>query len=523
MKDDKIRLLMTEISDKYIDRYREILDKKAAEAAAAEAAAEGNARAAGTAAGAGAGDSAGTVRTGRGGRQHLPFVWRAIAAGVAVLFFLVCGLLLGKYLHRGKPQEPDVSPIVTPAATAAPTATAMPSATAAPSEAPVVTAPPADTVSPTATATLTATVTPAATPALTPTVTLALTPTVTPALTPTATPTAAVTATAAPTPTPAVTPTATSESNTYIETRLEIYEVRCEDEPAYNGLTNFNYDDNMIFSLQFPDCLYVAGYAYNSGSPLKEVYYRINDGAEEYVCPGNYYARNDVAEQAGYSVDNAVRSGFGTDRDPLKLTGLSLVAGVYRLHLMARFENGTETEIASPVLVIDRETDHELYEYSEGTIGVIIRDRDVQRIDEPYDTHEFFPLYGDCTLFDLGELNLSLFSRCEIEYYTAPDWQPFVEGAMTEPAFISLKQGADIVWDDGADKSRVFAWTTLAAPSPSDPPHPIYSDSLVRRTAVIDLSDCTFSDLSPVSLSGYPSTSGPVYLSGMRLYFRTAP
>ena len=34
MKDDKIRLLMTEISDKYIDRYREVLDQKAAEAAA---------------------------------------------------------------------------------------------------------------------------------------------------------------------------------------------------------------------------------------------------------------------------------------------------------------------------------------------------------------------------------------------------------------------------------------------------------------------------------------------------------
>ncbi|MBR7061976.1 MAG: hypothetical protein IKI42_02985 [Clostridia bacterium] len=502
MKDDKIRLLMTEISDKYIDRYREILDKKAAETAAASASAATSAATSAT-------------RGARHGRQRTPFVWRAIAAGVAALFFLAGGLLLGKYLHRDKPQEPDVSPIVTPAATAAPTATAMPSATAAPSEAPVVTAPPADTVSPTATATLTATVTPAATPALTPTVTLALTPT--------ATPTAAVTATAAPPPTPAVTPTATSESNTYIETRLEIYEVICEDEPAYNGLMDFDYDDNIIFSCQFPDCLYVAGYAYNSGSPLKEVYYRINDGAEEYVCTGNYYARNDVAEQAGYIVDNAVRSGFGTDRDPLKLTGLSLVAGVFRLHLMARFENGTETEIASPVLVIDRETDHQLYEYSEGTIGVIIRDRDVQRIDEPYDTHEFFPLYGDCTLFDLGELNLSLFSRCEIEYYTAPDWQPFVEGAMTEPAFISLKQGADIVWDDGADKSRVLAWTTLAAPSPSDPPHPIYSDSLVRRTAVIDLSDCTFSDLSPVSLSGYPSTSGPVYLSELRLYFRAAP
>jgi hypothetical protein len=500
MKDDKIRNLMSGISDKYVDEYRAVLDKKAAETAAASASAATSAATSAT-------------RGARHGRQRTPFVWRAAATVAGMLFFLVCGLLLGKYLHRGKPQEPDVSPIVTPAATAAPTATAMPSATAAPSEAPVVTAPPADTVSPTATATLTAAVTPAATPALTPKVTLALTPT--------ATPTAAVTATAAPPPTPAVTPTATSESNTYIETRLEIYEVICEDEPAYNGLTDFDYDDNIILSCQFPDCLYVAGYAYNSGSPLKEVYYRINDGAEEYVCTGNYYARNDVAEQAGYSVDNAVRSGFGTDRDPLKLTGLSLAAGVYRLHLMARFENVTETEIASPVLVIDRETDHQLYEYSEGTIGVIIRDRDVQRIDEPYDTHEFFPLYGDCTLFDLGELNLSLFSRCEIEYYTAPDWQPFVEGAMTEPAFISIKRGSagDIV-NDGADRSRVLAWTTLTAPSSTDPRNP-FDSSLVCRTAVIDLSnyaDNGTSDDGSIYLSAYPSTSGPVYVSMARFY-----
>ncbi|MBQ2307480.1 MAG: hypothetical protein II184_08200 [Clostridia bacterium] len=543
MKDDKIRLLMTEISDKYIDRYREILDKKAAEAAAAEAAAEGNARAAGTAAGAGAGDSAGTVRTGRGGRQHLPFVWRAIAAGVAVLFFLAGGLLLGKFMRQGSRHDPAVSPEITalPAETPTPapeetwgtpaTTDATGTPTGLPPETDIATGTPVFTPDVSGTGVQTPELTPtgaatsAATPALTSTPSSGIT--ATPEVTATATATAAVTATpvatATATATPEVTATATPSPGAYIATRLEQYLIICENEPELNSLNEYEYESGVITSFIRPESLYITGYAYNSESPLKEVFYRINDDPAEHVCAGNFRARNDVAQEAGYSVDNAARSGFGTVVEPLQLTGLDLTEGIYKLRIIARFENGAEAEIASPALVIDV-PEEPRYEFNPEYISVNLPIPGGSGFELPYDTGEFFPLLDGSTSRDLGWLNLSLFSHCEIDYYTAPDWLPFAEGSMTEPAFISLKQGtAEDVRNDGADKSRVLAWTTLAAPSPSDPPHPIYSGSLVRRTAVIDLSDCAFSDLSPVSLSAYPSTSGPVYLSGMRLYFRTAP
>ena len=531
MKDDKIRLLMTEISDKYIDRYREILDKKAAEAAAAEAAAEGNARAAGTAAGAVAGDSAGTVRTGRGGRQRLPLVWRAIAAGVAVLFFLAGGILLGKYMRHGSRHDPAVSPEITAlpveTPTPAPEETGGTPATTDATGTPTGLPPETDI----ATGTPELTPTDATTPELTPTgvatsaATPALTSTPSPGITamPEVTATATATATAAATATPVATATATPSPGAYIATRLEQCLTICENEPELNSLSEYDYETGLIFSFIRPEPLYITGYAYNSESPLKEVFYRLNDDPAEHVCAGNFRARNDVAQEAGYGVDNASRSGFGTTGEPLQLTGLYLTEGIYKLRIMARFENGAEAEIASPVLIINNPEEY-WYEFNQEYISVNLPIPGGSGFELPYDTGEFFPLCEGSTARDLGTLNLSVFSRCEIDYYTAPDWLPFAEGSMTEPAFISLKQGtAEDVRNDGADKSRVLAWTTLAAPSPSDPPHPIYSDSLVRRTAVIDLSDCTFSDLSPVSLSGYPSTSGPVYLSGMRLYFRTAP
>ena len=294
-----------------------------------------------------------------------------------------------------------------------------------------------------------------------------------------------------------------------------------EDDPSYNGTFEFDNDENIIFSYYFPNCLYVVGYAYNSESPLKEVYFRINNETEEHVCTGNYHSRNEVAEQAGYSVDNAARSGFGSQRTPLRLTGLDLYRGIYKLHLIARFENGTETEIAAPLLVVNPDTGNTFYEY-EGDSFVLyaaaLNEEDgIEHSYCPPDRWEEYVLFDGAAKdhFRMGDINFGCFSRCEIEYFTDLDWQPYVAGSMAEPSFIALKSvdSSSGYGGNGPYKDGVIVSATLSAPLPADPGEEAYTS---LRTAFIDLSDNTYT--GPVFLTAYPSTSGPVYVTKVTFY-----
>lgn len=263
----------------------------------------------------------------------------------------------------------------------------------------------------------------------------------------------------------------------------------------------------------------MSGYAYNSESPLKEVYYRVNGETAEHLCSGNYYPRRDVAQQAGYSVDNATRSGFGSVEDPLLLTGLELDCGVYALQLMARFENGTETEIAAPVLIVIPEAEYSLYDFSGECVGVypgaLNQEAGIEHSYYPPDREDEYVLFNGTATdsFCLGDLHFGLFSRCEIEYYTAVDWQPYAAGSMAEPAFVALKRidSSSGYGGNGPYKDGMIASATLTAPEPGSGTY----TSL--RTAVIDLSGSNYS--GPVFLSAYPSTSGPVYVTRIAFYF----
>ena len=528
MKDDKIRNLMSGISDKYVAEYRAVLDKKAAEAATAARTTETAANTAETATA-----TTAATRGDRRGRRRAPVFWRTVAACALLLIFLAGGLLLGRYLNHRRQPEPIVSPevtvlpTVTPAAvpeiTAAPTET--PDATAMPTGTPVVTATPADTATSTAVVTAPSTDMPVVTvmPTGTPIITA------TPAATPVDTAAATAVATAVPTDPPAATPTETPDvtpsAEPYIETKLEGYKF-IYDDSTLNYTAAYTGDPITAYFMVANRTLYFIGYAYNSESPLKEMFLTLNDDPTERACEGTFTPREDIAERAGYSVDNAARSGFGTEQKPLKLTGLRNSAGIYKLHLMARFEDGTVTEVASPILIVEALMGSEMFEYSEGVLRFTYLQTGSSQSDDPYVVNNAFLRFDDASseTFSISNLNLSLFSRCEIDYLTAPDWQPFVEGAMTEPAFIALKLGSASIGsgNDGPDLSRVLARATLTAPSDSDPRLSSDPDALVCRTAVIDLSDCTYtgstSGLEVIYLSAYPSTSGPVYVSAVRFY-----
>lgn len=494
MKDDKIRNLMSGISDKYVAEYRAVLDKKAAEAAAAARTTETAANTAETATA-----TTAATRGDRRGRRRTPVFWRTVAACALLLIFLAGGLLLGRYLNHRRQPEPIVSPEVTVLPTVTPAA--VPEITAAPTETPDATA------MPTGTPVVTAT----------------------PAATPVDTAAATAVATAAPTDPPAATPTeipdVTPSAEPYIETKLEGYKF-IYDDSTLNYTAAYTGDPITAYLLVANRTLYFIGYAYNSESPLKEMFLTLNDDPTERACEGTFTPREDIAERAGYSVDNAARSGFGTEQQPLKLTGLRNTAGIYKLHLMARFEDGTVTEVASPILIVEALMGSEMFEYSEGVLRFTYLQTGSSQSDDPYVVNNAFLRFDDASseTFSISNLNLSLFSRCEIDYLTAPDWQPFVEGAMTEPAFIALKLGSASIGsgNDGPDLTRVLARATLTAPSDSDPRLSSDPDALVCRTAVIDLSDCTYtgSTSSPgvIYLSSYPSTSGPVYVSAVRFY-----
>ncbi|MBO5077375.1 MAG: hypothetical protein J5584_07255 [Clostridia bacterium] len=557
MKDQLIQKLMAEISDKYVAEYRATLDRKAAEQAAAAANAADNSDAA---AGGSAAVRSSAKRGAYRGSSRVPVIWRSIAAGVVILVFLAGGLLLGKYLHKNNSPEPAATaeitqmPIETPTQAVNETAdvTATPAATPA-----GATATPSVTAAPDATSVLTPeiTATPAATPVPTgmpdvsgtapdgtpivPTASV-VTPTAMPDATSAATPeaptaTSADTSTATPAATPAVTPTATPTGSVYATAKLEAWTIAASGVAEEPSFSDVDETSRIFFVTSLDRDVGICGYAYRSDSPLKEVYYRIGSDPTEHVCRGPLYARNDIATAAGFGTENAQSSGFGgnAESEYMLLSDLPASNRITTLHFMARFENGAETELGSVLYIccdVIADNGQMYYECiwqdsgekvksikAPGRTLYIFSGLDYDNI---YSTviksdissnreYDFLAFYdGEPRAFNVGNIDLSLFSYCELDYVTHADFDPYDTATMSESAFLALGT-TDALPGCGADGPHREGLLATAACASYD------ADNV--RTATISLADVDYD--GNVWLSAYLRPGMPVFVTEIRFYF----
>ncbi len=539
MKDDLIFELMSGISDEHIKEL------EAFEAEQRAALAEQENKNAAAAAGV-----RGRAYRGGFGRSAV----RAVVLAAVVLVFLVAGVLLSKYLNRNH----------TPETTPSQTETALPSPTLAPTAEPVftptgsvpvstptpdvtLTMTPAVTLTPTPAATLTTTATPIATPTATSTATPAATPNPTPAatLTTTATPIATPTATSTATPTataaPTATATATPPSEPYMTGLIDYYYTDYVPVEANRpdvvipgtDVTGINNIDNGIIVCRTYGRFLISGYAYNSSSPLKEVYCRLNDDPTEYYFTGALYPREDVAADAGFDGTNAQCSGFGgtSEAQFMALEDLwdTFEEGLYYIRIMARFENGSEFEIcATPLAVMERDaSDGGEMEYmpflnqpdglrTEVNVVALCRKANVEY--PAAGSYYFRTLYLEnsaVNTYDMGNLNLGLFTRCEIEYASFAGWQPQDTATMSEPAFIALSKTSRFpgIGSDGPYKEDLLGLAYCTEETQLVSGHP---EVTVTRRAVIDLTDIDY--CGHVWFTGFMNPAGPAIVTGINFY-----
>ncbi|MBQ2307471.1 MAG: hypothetical protein II184_08155 [Clostridia bacterium] len=539
MKDDLIFELMSGISDEHIKEL------EAFEAEQRAALAEQENKKAAAAAGV-----RGRAYRGGFGRSAV----RAVVLAAVVLVFLVAGVLLSKYLNRNHTPEttPSQTETALPSPTLAPTAEpvftptgSVPVSTPTPARelimptegsVPASTPTPAVTLTPTPAATLTTTAAPTAEPLLTPTGSVPVS-TPTPAATLTSTPTATV----APTATPTAEPTATSTP--YMTGRVEYYYddfIPVESNPDsifIDGTDVASINDldgnGRILTCTTYSGLLISGYAYNSASPLKEIYCFFNDRPERHFFSGALYPREDIAAGAGFGPENAQKSGFGgTNAEQfMKLTDIrDMEEGIYEMRVTACFEDGSQLEICTvPLVVLERDPRDGI----EALYLPFIRQPDGIRtevdieslrkkaeMDYGYAPERYYTRYvilGNkyMSTFDLGNLNLGLFSRCEIEYATPAGWKP-QNASMSEPAFIALSQFGVFPGSGGDGPFKDFLLDSCICPCTEETELVSGYPMTVTRSAVIDLSNVDYA--GHVWLTGFMNPDGPLIVTAIRFY-----
>ena len=570
MKDDLVFELMSGISDEHIKEL------EAFEAEQRAALAEQENKNAAAAAGV-----RGRAYRGGFGRSAV----RAVVLAAVVLVFLVAGVLLSKYLNRNHTPEttpsqtetalpsptlaPTAEPVFTPTGSVPvstqtpalelimPTEGSVPAST--PTPAGTLTPTPAGTLTPTPAATLTTTAAPTAEPLLTPTGSVPLS-TPTPAATAasTATPTAEPTATTTPTatlipaPTATVAPTATPTAEPTPTATL----LTGPEAPFMTGRVEYYYDDFLpvesdpdnifingtdvasineldgngwILTCTTYSGLLISGYAYNSASPLKDIYCRFNDQPEKHYFSGALYPREDIAAGAGFGPENAQKSGFGgTNAEQfMKLTDIrEMEEGIYDMRVTACFEDGSELEIcAIPLVLLERDPRdgiEALYlpflRQPDGIRTVVALCREA-RVEYPAaGSYYFRTLYLEnsaVNTYDLGNLNLGLFTRCEIEYASFAGWQPQDTATMSEPAFIALSKTSRFpgIGSDGPYKEDLLGLAYCTEETQLVSGHP---EVTVTRRAVIDLTDIDY--CGHVWFTGFMNPAGPAIVTGIYFY-----
>ena len=297
-------------------------------------------------------------------------------------------------------------------------------------------------------------------------------------------------------------------------------------------VTGINNIDNCISGYISNVYFLISGYAYNSNSPLKEVYCCFNDDPTEHYFIGELYPREDIAAAAGFDGTNAQRSGFGgTSREQfMAMDELweSFEEGIYKIRIMARFEDESELELCSTRLVAiepDPAGSEILYmpflNQPDGLrteVNVVALCREA-RVDYPAaGSYYFRTLYLEnsaVNTYDMGNLNLGLFTRCEIEYASFAGWQPQDTATMSEPAFIALSKTSRFpgIGSDGPYKEDLLGLAYCTEETQLVSGHP---EVTVTRRAVIDLTDIDY--CGHVWFTGFMNPEGPAIVTGIYFY-----